>query len=163
MASDGFAIYQATNPNEFNAAKDLFLEYQKTLGFDLEFQNFAKELDQMDVQYSSPNGALFLVDHNKNGSVACAGLRRIDNKVAELKRMYVKEAFRGNQLGKRLLDACLDKARTLGYEKVRLDSIPTMKRAISLYRKVGFYEIPAYRFNPIEGTIYMQMYLELGN
>ena len=82
-----------------------------------------------------------------------------EDAISELKRMYVNKNYRGQGLGKRLLIKSIEVGKELGYKKMRLDTLPTMKAAIGLYKKMGFYEIPAYRFNPIEGTKYFEMAL----
>lgn len=148
-------IINAISPADFATGKRLFLEYAQSLDFNLCFQNFEQELADIQVQYGAPNGCLLLV---KNGeeAVGCAGVRRWKDDIAELKRMYLQPQTRGLGLGKKLLEAALENARQLGYRSIRLDTLPTMETAIALYRAFGFSDIPPYRDNPFEGTIYLE-------
>lgn len=148
-------IKTAATPTDFEIGKQMFLEYAKSLGFDICFQNFEQELIDIQVQYGAPNGNLLLVIHN-GATVGCAGVRRWEGDMAELKRMYIKPENRGAGLGRQLLQAALENARQLGYRSIRLDTLPTMQAAIALYREFGFTDIPAYRENPFEGTIYLE-------
>ena len=140
---------------DFAQARELFLEYADSLDTDLCFQNFSRELQTLEEQYGNPQGALCLA-FDESLPVGCVGVRRLDNETAELKRMYVRPASRGHQIGKHLLELALDAATTLGYRKIRLDTLPSMESAQQLYHSFGFSVIPSYRFNPVEGTIYME-------
>ena len=91
-----------------------------------------------------------------NAFVGCSGIRRLDDETAELKRMYVKNEYRGYQIGVALLERSCEIAKQLGYKKLRLDTLATMTRAQQLYTASGFYQIAPYRFNPLPGTIYME-------
>ena len=142
----------------FEEAKRLFREYASSLGVDLSFQDFEHELTTIDQQYIRPSGALLLVYDNGN-SIGCVGIRKIDLEIAELKRMYVQDGYRGLGIGVELLERALEMARELGYKKIRLDTLQPMEKAQALYRSFGFYEIPSYRFNPLEGAIYMEKQL----
>ena len=145
----------ATTPGEFEAGKNLFEEYAESLNVDLSFQGFVHELETIDAQYSAPTGALLLaVDGNT--FVGCAGIRLLDGEIAELKRMYVKNKYRGYHIGVTLLQRSVQTAKELGYKKIRLDTLATMDKARQLYNAFGFYEIPQYRFNPLPGTVYME-------
>jgi ribosomal protein S18 acetylase RimI-like enzyme len=146
---------KATTPADFENGKQLFQQYIQSLDFALTFQDVDRELAEIAIEYNTPTGALLLAcDHKK--AIACAGVRKIDNTTAELKRMFVDPAYRGLQLGQQLLQQSLDEAKHLGYHFIRLDTVPPMQAAIKLYKAAGFYEIAAYRFNPIAGTIYME-------
>jgi ribosomal protein S18 acetylase RimI-like enzyme len=151
-------ITLAQAPQDYELAKDLFEEYAQSLAIDLGFQNFAEELAQITTQYSSQNGGIILLKLD-NEAIACAGLRRIDAQTAELKRMYIRAGFRGRGLGKILLYEIIKLAQSLAYQSIRLDTLPSMLEAIQLYRALGFYEIAAYRPNPIAGAIYMEIKL----
>jgi putative acetyltransferase len=148
----------ATTKDEFEQGKQLFREYATSLGVDLSFQDFDNELQVIDRQYNKPAGALLLVYH-KESAIGCAGIRKIDDEIAELKRMYVRGGYRGYGIGVKLMERGLDIARGLGYKKIRLDTLKSMEKAQALYLSFGFYEIPSYRFNPLEGTIYMEKQL----
>jgi putative acetyltransferase len=152
-------IYRlAVTHDEFEQGKHLFREYATSLGVDLSFQDFDNELQMIDRQYNKPYGALLLV-YDSGSAIGCAGIRKIDDDTAELKRMYVRGEYRGYGIGVKLMERSLDLARELGYRKIRLDTLSTMKKAQALYRSFGFYEIPSYRFNPLEGTVYMEKLL----
>lgn len=146
---------KAATPADFENGKQLFLQYIQSLDFELNFQDVDRELQEIAVEYNSPTGALLLV-YDGDRAIACAGIRRIDSQIAELKRMFVDPAYRGRQLGPQLLQMAIEEARNLGYRSIRLDTVPTMHAAIKLYRSVGFREIAPYRFNPIPGALFME-------
>jgi putative acetyltransferase len=145
----------AETGQDYELARTLFLEYAISLSVDLSFQDFEGELTLIDRQYNSPGGALLLV-YIDDDAVGCAGVRWLSEDIAELKRMYVKPGFRGRQIGLGLLSRSIEAARKIGYRKMRLDTLIGMTRAQELYRQAGFREIPSYRFNPLEGTVYME-------
>ena len=152
-------IYKiAETAHDFEQGKQLFKEYVDSLGVDLSFQDFENELKIIDRQYNKPEGALMLAV--KEGiAIGCAGIRQLDESTAELKRMYVRDEYRGQQIGLRILKCSLELAKVSGYTRMRLDTLKNMTRAQELYRAFGFYEIPSYRFNPLEGTMYMEKVL----
>ena len=137
----------------------LFVEYAQSLNFNLCFQSFERELKDLPGDYRVPAGRLVLgrIDGRPAG---CVALRRLDPKICELKRLYVRPEFRGHRLGKHLTDHVLDEARRAGYSTVRLDTISgAMDRAIELYRAIGFKEISPYYPNPIPNALYMELSL----
>jgi ribosomal protein S18 acetylase RimI-like enzyme len=138
--------------------KQLFLEYAQTLETDLAFQNFGTELKELPGKYVSPDGTLILtlVDGKAAG---CIALRRISQDICEMKRLYVRDDYRGLGIGKKLITMIIDEARKLEYNYIRLDTLPTMKRAQDLYLALGFYDIEPYVYNPIEGTRFMELKL----
>ena len=144
----------STRP-EFEDGRNLFQQYANSLAIDLSFQDFAKELKTIDIQYNKPGGALLLA-YKDNIPVGCAGIRELEMDTAELKRMFVRPEYRGYKIGQKLLELSLDLAKVLSYSKIGLDTLPGMTSAQNLYRTFGFYEIPSYRFNPIKGTVYME-------
>jgi putative acetyltransferase len=145
----------ATETHDFADGKDLFQQYANSLKIDLSFQDFANELNSINQVYNKPKGALLLAYSDKI-AIGCVGIREIDMDTAELKRMFVQDKFKGNGIGRKLLALSIDVAQKLGYKRIRLDTLADMTQALNLYRSVGFYEIPAYRFNPIEGAVYME-------
>jgi ribosomal protein S18 acetylase RimI-like enzyme len=149
----------ANTEQEFNDAKNLFQQYAQSLDIDLSFQNFNDELKTIGIQYKKPAGALLLA-YKDDLAVGCAGIRQLDKDTAELKRMFVQPEYRQFKIGKKLLELAIDIARNLGYKRIRLDTLPTMTKAQSLYRSSGFYEIDAYRFNPVEETVFMEKKLD---
>ncbi|WP_302898995.1 GNAT family N-acetyltransferase [Mucilaginibacter sp. BT774] len=148
--------YRIANTNEeFEMGRKLFEEYARSLNVDLSFQNFSKELEAISQQYYKPSGGLLLA-FGSGLPIGCAGVRLLDKDTAELKRMYVKDEYRGLKIGVALLQRSIDLAKTLGYKKLRLDTLANMAKAQQLYHSFGFYEINAYRHNPLPGTIYME-------
>jgi putative acetyltransferase len=152
-------LIRAESNQQLKIVRQLFIEYATSLGFSLCFQDFDKELAELPGEYAPPNGSLILaVDETE--PVGCVALRKITEGICEMKRLYVKPELRGKGLGKQLVKAVIDEAIKIGYTKMRLDTVPVMKEAISLYRSFGFYEIKPYRENPIEGALYMEMDLK---
>lgn len=152
-------LLEARSDKEFETAVFLFKEYASQLGVDLSFQKFDKEILEIKQQYSRPTGILYIAYDMDENSLGCFGIRRFTDSICELKRMYVKKETRGRGIGKQFLHKAQEVARELNYQAMRLDTLPTMKSAIGLYKKIGFYEIDAYRFNPIEGTKYFEIQL----
>lgn len=146
---------QATTAADFEKGKQLFLQYIQSLNFALTFQDVDRELAEISVEYNAPTGALLLAFDDEK-AIACAGVRKIDGTTAELKRMFVDPTYRGLQLGQQILQQALNETKQLGYKYIRLDTVPQMQAAIKLYKTAGFYDIEPYRFNPIEGAIYME-------
>lgn len=145
----------ASSATEFEAAKSLFKEYAQNLGVDLCFQSFDQELQALPQMYGSPSGGLILVGR-PGAWTGCAGIRQLDKTTGELKRMYLRESLRGQGVGRILLGKALDLAQVLGYSVIRLDTLPSMEAAISLYRSMGFVEIPPYRENPVPGALFFE-------
>ncbi len=151
-------IEQAVSPRAIAAARELFVEYQRAIGVDLCFQGFQAELAGLPGAYAPPRGRLLLarVDELPAG---CGALRPLDGDAAELKRMWVRPAFRGRGLGRATAGALLEAARAAGYARVRLDTLPVMAEAQALYRSLGFRVIPPYNDNPHPGAIHMELVL----
>jgi ribosomal protein S18 acetylase RimI-like enzyme len=150
---------QVKSKKEIEHTRKLFLEYAKSLNFNLCFQDFEKELKELPGEYAPPEGSLILAVYESNVA-GCVALRILSEDICEMKRLYVRPAYRGKGLGKKLAVKIIEEGRRIGYKKMRLDTIPSMAEAIALYRFLGFKEIEPYRYNPIEGAIYME--LELG-
>jgi putative acetyltransferase len=159
-AGQAFRIYQAESAVQIEQIRELFLEYAKSLGFSLCFQGFDQELAGLPGDYAPPEGRLLLSEYD--GQVAgCGALHKAGDGIGEMKRLYLRPAFRGKGLGRVLAERILQEARSIGYAKLRLDTVePVMKDAVAMYRRMGFREIEAYRVNPMEGTLYME--LDLG-
>jgi len=134
--------------------RELFTEYAQSLGVDLSFQDFDHELTTLDEFYER-----ILIARDDAQAAGCVALRRIDEATCEMKRLYVRPAFRGHNLGRQLAERIIGETRQRGYKRMRLDTLPTMHAAIPLYQALGFVEIAPYRFNPIEGTRFMELAL----
>lgn len=153
------AIDVATSAQDMAIAAQLFREYADSLGLDLAFQNFDDELARLPGDYAAPRGALLLA--YVDGALAgCCALRPLDNadipNAAEMKRLYVRRAFRGFGLGRQLAETILDAARQVGYASVLLDTLDDMEAARNLYADLGFQSIEPYYHNPIPGAHYLK-------
>ncbi|UCG28401.1 MAG: GNAT family N-acetyltransferase [Bacteroidales bacterium] len=148
----------ANTKDEFFAGKELFLEYSIELNVDLSFQDFEKELREIDIQYNTPTGALILLKLEKD-FIGCCGIRQFNDRVAELKRMYIRKEHRKKGYGRYLLDKAIEISREMEYDKIRLDTLESMQAAIGLYRSYGFREIEPYRLNPVTGARYFELNL----
>src|SRR4030095_6967686 len=141
-------IYKAISNNDIAEIKKLFTEYAESLNFDLCFQGFDEEISTLPGKYTPPTGILYIakVDNNYAG---CIALRKLEDVICEMKRLYVRPKFRHLGLGRNLCDKLIEIAKSMGYEKMRLDTIGyAMQSAIKLYKSYGFYEIPPYYNNP---------------
>ena len=149
---------QAASPEHVTRARELFQEYAVSLGFSLCFQGFDKELAGLPGEYALPDGRLLLALENEQNA-GCVALRRIDEQACEMKRLYVRPAFRGKGVGRELARTIIEEAREMGYRKMRLDTLPSTKEAIALYQSLAFRAIEPYRYNPVEDAIYMELEL----
>lgn len=140
---------------DFENAKLLFREYSDSLDFELDFQGFEDELKLISRKYSNPEGALFLCFKDQK-AVGCVAVRKNSDTICELKRLYVKPEYRSFKIGVKLMNLAIDEAKKLGYEFIRLDTVSEMQAAIGLYKKMGFYEIEAYCYNPISTAVFME-------
>jgi ribosomal protein S18 acetylase RimI-like enzyme len=151
-------IAHAATQEQIGNVRELFVEYAHSPNVDLCFENLEKEMNELPGVYAPPHGSLLLAADGKK-IAGCVALKKIDDRVCEMKRLYVRDEFRGKGIGKKLAQHIADEARKIGYERLRLDTLPSMKEAISLYRSLGFEEIPAYRDLPVPGSLFMQVKL----
>ena len=152
------SIIQARDSEELQCARTLFEEYAASLNFDLCFQNFDEELASLPGEYSPPQGCILLA--LQDGQTAgCVALRGLDDGICEMKRLYVRPAFRGAGIGRALAEAIITEARRKGYKKMCLDTVPSMHEAQALYESLGFQDIAPYRYNPTCGTRFMELRL----
>jgi GNAT superfamily N-acetyltransferase len=153
-------IRVALDPGSTAEVRTLLKEYQEALGIDLHFQGFEAELETLPGDYAPPGGRLLLalVDDAVAG---CVAMRPLKAETCEMKRLYVRPQFRAERLGRTLAERVISEARSIGYRRMCLDTLPTMGDAQRLYEKLGFRDIPSYRHNPIVGTRFLGLELRV--
>ena len=151
-----FEIVPATSADQIARARRLFKEYEASLGIELTFQGFAQEVAALPGAYAPPAGRLFLATDGVEPR-GCVALRPLSGGLCEMKRLYVRPTARGARLGRRLAETVIREARAIGYTRMRLDTLPSMKEAFALYQTLGFREIAPYYENPIVGTRFMEL------
>ena len=152
-------IVEANTKEFVEKAKELIREYARSLEFDLEFHDFVKEMEDFPGQYASSGGCLYIA-LDENQPIGCVALRDLGQGICEMKRLYVKPNFRGQKAGKLLAEVVIKAARNMGYDYMRLDTVPAMKQANRLYNALGFKKIAPYRFNPIKGATFFELNLK---
>jgi putative acetyltransferase len=153
----GLKIFQSQSPAHISQARELFLEYAQSLGFSLCFQNFDTELADLPGKYAPPDGRLLLAETDSQ-LAGCVALRKLEDHICEMKRLFVRPQYRGKGLGRILAERLISEARQIGYTRMRLDTVePFMKDAVAMYRRFGFIEIEPYCENPIAGALYMEL------
>ncbi len=140
---------------DMDLVRVLFREYQAFIAVDLCFQSFEEELAALPGRYAPPQGTI-LIAGDGAGVVA---LRALDPFTAEMKRLFVRPSHQGTGLGRALAEAVIDVARSRGYSRLRLDTLPQMGTAIAMYRRLGFMDIAPYTANPIDGALYLELAL----
>ena len=134
----------------------LLIELQPDFGEYLDLQNYNQELENLREKYGPPMGRLYIA-YVENQAAGCIALRQISDTECEMKRLYVRPAFRGHKIGETLVERIIEDAREIGYQAMLMDTIPSLKTAIKLYENLGFYEIPKYNDSPLDNTIYMKL------
>lgn len=153
-------IIQAKTSEQIESVREVFREYERWLDLDLCFQGFEKELAELPGKYAQPEGLLWLAVDEDDKVAGCIALRKLEESVCEMKRLFVRDDYRGCGVGKLLVESLIDKARQLGYGRMRLDTHPPkMGKAVGIYRSLGFVEIKPYYDNPHEDVLYMELSL----
>jgi ribosomal protein S18 acetylase RimI-like enzyme len=149
-------IIQVETDKQIKAAQKLFREYEAWFGMSLCFQNFDEEVANLPGKYAAPDGRLFLAFADEK-LAGCIALRQLEDEVCEMKRLFIKDEFRGQKISKLLIEKLFEEAKITGYKKMRLDTFPTkMGKAVSLYESYGFYEIAPYYHNPYGETLFLE-------
>jgi ribosomal protein S18 acetylase RimI-like enzyme len=148
-------IVEARSPEEIAAAAELFAEYAQALDVDLSFQGFETELATLPGAYAPPAGRILLALDGA-ATAGCVALRPLEGRICEMKRLFVRPPHRGTGLGRLLAGEVLALGAGLGYERMRLDTLPAMGAAIALYRSLGFEEIDPYTVNPVPGALFLE-------
>ena len=155
-AAAPIAIVEASTAVEIVEIRALFTEYQQWLGADLSFQNFPEELDRLAEVYAPPGGLLLLARARDGSAAGGVGMKGLEPGICEMKRLYVRPAWRSLGLGRRLAAAVVQAGRDAGYALMRLDTLTRLHEAVALYCSMGFREVPAYYSNPMDGVLYME-------
>lgn len=160
MAENGAMprIIPAGSPGDIDSARRLFLEYSALVSEALCFQGFDAELARLPGEYAPPGGALLLA-RDAGVDAGCVALKRLDGGRAEMKRLFVRRAYRGAGLGRRLAEAAIAQARALGYRSLVLDTLPKLSEAVALYRRLGFRDCAPYLAEPTPGALCFELSL----
>jgi ribosomal protein S18 acetylase RimI-like enzyme len=152
-------VIQANTRAHYKSAHRLFVRYANSLDFDLGFQDFGRELATLPGDYAPPGGCILLARAPQEYA-GCVAMRPMEDSICEMKRLYVDSGYRGRGVGRLLAQTVIGRAGEAGYKKMRLDTIESMKEANALYLSLGFHTIEAYRYNPLENAIYMELIIE---
>ncbi|MBE0543453.1 MAG: GNAT family N-acetyltransferase [Verrucomicrobia bacterium] len=156
---NAFTVLEATSVEHLAVARELFVEYASAIGVDLCFQGFDQELATLPGRYAPPEGRLRVAFANSTPA-GCVALRKIEGRICEMKRLYVRPHFRAQGLGRTLAGSVITAARVVGYERMRLDTLGSMDAAIALYESLGFTRIPPYYDNPSRDAVFMELTLD---
>lgn len=150
-------IIQVETLEQIEAARGLFREYEAWFGMNLCFQNFDEEVANLPGKYAAPEGRLYLA-YSDEKLAGCIALRKLEEGICEMKRLFVKDEFRGQKIGVKLIEKLFEEAKNIGYAQMRLDTFPAkMGKAVKLYESYGFREIPPYYHNPYGETLFMEL------
>ena len=148
-------LVAAESQDHWRQARQFVEEYAASLNVDLSFQDIKYEVENLDTEYAGPTG-VFLLAEKDSTYLGCIALRRFKEGIGEIKRLYVAPAGRGHGVGRCLVEGVVAKARQIGYTRLVLDTLPSMKEAQKLYATLGFTLIAPYRFNPVAGTAFLE-------
>ncbi|NWF55919.1 MAG: GNAT family N-acetyltransferase [Syntrophaceae bacterium] len=151
-------LFPARTQEDLFQAKVLFVEYASSLDFSLDFQDFEEELAGLPGKYAPPEGVLLLA-RDEHRVAGCVALRKMAGEVCEMKRLFVRPSFRRKGLGRILASAIIQEAKKIGYTRMCLDTVPSMKDAQILYESLGFEKIPPYCYNPVPGAVFLELNL----
>lgn len=155
MPTETFTLRPAESAADLDAVRALFKEYAASLDFELCFQDFQDELDALPGPYAPPGGAILLAEVDEQVA-GCVAVKPLEDSVCEMKRLYVRPEYRNQGLGRTLAQAIVERARELGYDRMRLDTVESMHAARAVYRSLGFEERDAYYDNPLPDVVYME-------
>ena len=155
MSGPDIQLITPETPEDWQETRLILRDYANSLNFDLCFQGFEQELSALPGAYAPPRGRLLLARDGET-LAGCGALRPLSQEICEMKRLYVRDAFRGRGAGKLLAETLIAEARSIGYTAMRLDTLPSMTAAIPLYRSLGFSEISPYTTNPVPGALFME-------
>jgi putative acetyltransferase len=148
----------AESPSDLAAVRELWREYWKSIDLPDDFQGFGEELKGLPGVYAADGGVLLIgsIEAQPAGTIA---LRRLDDRAGEVKRLYLRPAFRGKGLGRHLLEQVIERARAIGYEALYADTLPSLTDALSLYARLGFERVGPYSTNPTPGAVFVKLQL----
>jgi putative acetyltransferase len=152
------SIFQAQTPQDMACARELFQQYADSVGAVISLRNFGEELAGLPGEYGPPQGRLLLAFCARRAA-GCVTLRKLEESICEMRRLYVRNEFRGQGLGHELVHAAISAAREIGYQRIRLDNLSSMQDAIALYRSLNFKDIPPYHPDPHPDAVYMELVL----
>jgi ribosomal protein S18 acetylase RimI-like enzyme len=156
--TDNIIYKKLETEEEILMAKELIFEYIKWLDTDLAFQNIDDELKYFPQKYKWPDGE-FIIAKEDDNVIGCVAIKKLENNICEMKRLFVKDEYKKKGIGKKLVEKIIEEAKSRNYERMRLDTLNTMKAALNVYYKNGFYEIEPYYNNPNNGVVYLEKIL----
>jgi putative acetyltransferase len=161
VTKDDFDIGPARSDADMLTTREMFMEYQQWLGVDLCFQDFENELAGLPGKYAPPGGEIYIARDGDAvaGIIAVRPVGDPEEKISEMKRLYVREYWRGHGLGRTLAEMAIDFAARAGYRRMVLDTLPSLETAKRMYARMGFKEMAPYYENPLPGVVYMEKLL----
>ena len=151
-------IEKGHNSDSLPSVRELFREYIAALGFHLSFQDVENEMAELPGRYAPPEGRILIAEIDDQVA-GCVAMKKLREGVCEMKRFYVRPAFRGHGIGRTLVEAIIAEARTAGYRRMCLDTVPSMQAAMALYESLGFKDGEPYVVNPVPGARFMELVL----